>query len=123
MRLGWRFAGEESLGMPFVTERDSPWHGVRPVPRMVQNQLNHLLELRLTELDTKILKKCKSLVEKRGRDKWMVLLLVFFFLLHVREVDTARNIYWRRYDDIVRPVEVPTVSQLTTLGRLLDTPL
>ena len=110
MRLGWRFVGDESLGMPLVTEKDSPWYGKTPVPRMVQNQLNHLLELRLTELDTKILKGCKALMEKRERDKWLILILVFFFLLHVREVDTARNIYWKRYSDIVRPVEDLTVS-------------
>lgn len=84
-----------------VTDATSPWYGITLIPRMVQNQLNHKLELRIIELDEKILRQCNRMLRKRARRQWMVLVLVFFLLLHVREIDTARNIFWRRYSDPV----------------------
>lgn len=44
------------LGMKTIDNRGSAWHGLTPVPRMVQNQLGHLLELRMVDLDKKILR-------------------------------------------------------------------
>lgn len=56
MRIGWKFSGDESLGMAVIKDQDSAWYGIKPVPRMIQNQLGHLLELNIIELDRKILK-------------------------------------------------------------------
>lgn len=101
LSIGWRFSGEETLGMATVTDRLSAWYGIVPVPRMVQNQLGHLLELNMIELDEKILKAVQKLLYKRGRPMWIVGTLAVFILLHVRELDAGRNIYWRRYKDTV----------------------
>ena len=99
--IGWRFFGNETLGMKMVTDESSAWYGMIPVPRMIQNQLGHLLELQLIELDRKVLSAIHKLFERRRRCMWVVGTLATFLLLHVRELDAGRNIYWRRYKDAV----------------------
>lgn len=101
MRIGWKFSGDESLGMAVIEDQDSAWYGIKPVPRMIQNQLGHLLELNIIELDRKILKDVQTLMEKRTRRLWLVTMLAVFLLLHVRELDRRRNIFWSRYNDSV----------------------
>ena len=99
--IGWGFCGEETLEMTIVTDRSSSWYGNIPVPRMVQNQLGHLLELNMIELDARILRAVHDLLGKRSRQMWVVGTLAMFLLLHIRELDAGRNIYWRRYKDSV----------------------
>ncbi|KAI4156834.1 MAG: hypothetical protein L6R39_001000 [Caloplaca ligustica] len=57
--------------MAAIEDRDSAWYGIKPVPRMIQNQLGHLLELNMIELDRKILKGVQALMEKRERRMWL----------------------------------------------------
>ncbi|KAF2834182.1 hypothetical protein M501DRAFT_984603 [Patellaria atrata CBS 101060] len=99
IRIGWRFSGEETLGMATIKDKQSAWYDTIPVPRMVQNQLGHLFELHIIDLDEKILKALHVILEKRDRRMWVVGTLAVFLLLHVRELDAGRNIYWRRYRD------------------------
>lgn len=87
--------------MATVNDRESAWHGFTPVPRMVQNQLGHLLELRMIYLDRRVLPALQRMFERRGRPSWVVVTLSLFILLHVRELDAARNIFWGRYKDSV----------------------
>ena len=68
---------------------------------MVQNQLGHLLELKMIELDREILKALQDVLEEKSRKMWVVATLAVFLLLHIRELDAGRNIFWRRYEDIV----------------------
>lgn len=103
MRIKWQFSGDESLGMAAIEDRDSAWYGIKPVPRMIQNQLGHLLELNMIDLDRKTLKGVQTLMEKRERRMWVVVTLAVFILLHTREVDAGRNIFWSRYIDTVCP--------------------
>ena len=86
-----------------VKEMDSLWEGSKPVPRMVQNQLDHRLELNMVDLDRRILKEAGKILERRERRSWLIAVLAFFIILHIREIDAARNIYWRRYKDSVWP--------------------
>lgn len=71
------------------------------MPRMIQNQLGHLLELKMIELDKKILLALREALQTRNRSSWISTSLAFFILLHVRELDAARNIFWGRYKDSV----------------------
>ena len=103
MRIKWRFSGSEDLGMASVEDQNSAWYGVKPVPRMIQNQLGHLLELHMVYLDRKILRGIQALMEKRERRMWVVVTLAIFLVLHIREVDAGRNIFWSRYIDTVCP--------------------
>ena len=89
--------------MAVIEDRDSPWYGIKPIPRMIQNQLGHLLELNMVDLDRKILKGAQVLMEKRERRMWVVVTLAVFLLLHVREIDAGRILFWSRYTDPVSP--------------------
>lgn len=40
------------------------------------------------------------MLEQRKRSSWVVATLALFILLHVRELDAARNIFWGRYKDL-----------------------
>jgi len=97
--IGCRFSGPETLGMAMVDDPASAWYGDIPVPRMVRNQVNHLLEFRMIELDRKITQALSRL--RQDRRLWMVGTLAVFLLLHIRELDAGRNIYWSRYRDSV----------------------
>ncbi|KAH6714551.1 hypothetical protein BKA61DRAFT_723325 [Leptodontidium sp. MPI-SDFR-AT-0119] len=99
MRIGWHFAGPEKLGMSLVDDEASPWYGITPVPRMLQNQLNHQLELKMAELDEKIMKNIMTIMKKAERKNWLTGTLALFFLLHIREIDAGRNFFWNRYED------------------------
>ena len=92
---------DDYLDMTKVEDRDSAWFGCTPVPRMITNQINHRLELRIGELDSEILKEVAKLLERRERHMWVIGILTCFLLLHTRELDTGRTIFWRRFRDTV----------------------
>jgi hypothetical protein len=93
-RLGWDFSGNESLGIVTVKEKESVFYGFKHVPRMLRDQLNHTLDLKMMELDTEILKDARRILEDGKRDMWVIGYLVLFFLLHIREVYAGRLLYW-----------------------------
>lgn len=125
LRISWQFSGNEILEMATIEDRDSAWYGVRPVPRMIQNQLGHLLELNMISLDRKILKGVQALMEKRERRTWVVVTLAVFLLLHIRELDAGRNIFWSRYiDSVCAPFKIRRSDIILTIqARVLDTPV
>lgn len=104
MRVRWEFAGDETLETPKVQDPKSPWYGMQPMCRMVSNQLNHLLERHMMELDSQILRQFQRWAEKKERENWLIVTLVVFLLLHVREIDAGRIIFWNRYGDPVSDV-------------------
>jgi hypothetical protein len=55
------FFGNESLRMPII-EEDSIFYGFKFVPHIVQNQLSYALELKMIELDRKILKEAQDII-------------------------------------------------------------
>lgn len=99
IRIGCQFDGEETLGMVVVDDSQSAWYKHTPVPRMVQNQLCHQLEMRMVELDAKILKRVEVIMRAGKRSEWLIMTIAVFLLLHIRELDAGRNIHWRRYKD------------------------
>lgn len=101
IRIGCQFDGEETLGMVVVDDSQSAWYKHTPVPRMVQNQLCHQLEMRMVELDAKILKRVEVIMRAGKRSEWLIMTIAVFLLLHIRELDAGRNIHWRRYKDPV----------------------
>lgn len=92
---GWQFSGDKCLGIAAVKERESMFYGFKYVPRMVHNQLNHTLELKMMELDKKVLKGARDIMVYGERRMWIVGFLALFFLLHIREVDAGEIVDWR----------------------------
>jgi hypothetical protein len=101
IRSTWQFADKETLGMTAIYEPESCWHGFTPVPRMIQNQLGHLVEMHMAALDEKILFSLRKMGNKNDRREWMIQIIAIAILLHTREVDIGRNIYWSRRDNTV----------------------
>lgn len=108
--IGCQFSGtrkertgveDDYLDMDVVEDVKSAWFRRRPVPRMITNQLTHRLELRIAELDRQILKEVSGILERRERHMWLIGMLALFLLLHIREIDAGRNIFWARYRDEV----------------------
>ena len=56
---------DDYLDMTRVGDRASAWFGHIPVPRMVTNQINHGFELRMAELNSKILEEVLDILETR----------------------------------------------------------
>jgi hypothetical protein len=111
----------ETLGMPTVEERDSMWYGSTPVPRMIRNQLGHLLELNMIRLNREVKEGLLKMAQKKDRKMWIVEYLAAFIVAHTEEVDAGRNIFWSRYEDLVRSISDSEMSMLTIAGRVLDT--
>jgi hypothetical protein len=84
---------DDYLDMTRVEDRNSAWFGRTPVPRIVINQLNHRLELRMAELDSKILEEVSDMLESRERHMWAIRIRALFLLLHTRELNIGRNIF------------------------------
>jgi hypothetical protein len=110
MMKGCQFSGQRKkrtgldddyLGMARIEDIDSAWFGCIPIPRMVTNQVNHRLELRMKELDSEILKDADDLLQTKKQHAWVVITLAIFLVLHIRELDAGRNIFWKRYKDSV----------------------
>ena len=111
----------ETLEMPNVWEKDSVWYGSTPVPRMIRNQVGHLLELNMKRLNGEIKKGLSKMEQKGDRKMWIVGCVTSFFLAHTEEVDAGRNLFWSRYEDSVGLTSDHKKGVLTITGRVLDT--
>ena len=92
---------DDYLGMSEVEDNFSAWFGCIPVPRMVTNQINHQLELRIQSLDSQIMKDVHRRLREKSYRSWIVDTITIFLVLHIRELDGGRNIFWQRYQDPV----------------------
>ncbi|PCD22223.1 hypothetical protein AU210_016014 [Fusarium oxysporum f. sp. radicis-cucumerinum] len=99
LRVGWQFSGEETLGMSRVLDEQSAFFGTIPVPRMIQNQLNHLLEKIMEKSEKLITGILHGMYRTRKPNSWFVATLGAFLLLHARELDAGRLLYWNRNPD------------------------
>jgi hypothetical protein len=68
---GWQICGMETLGMHVVEEKNSPLHGTVPVPRVLQNQLDHLLECQIYETEYSLLGRLQKAMVKKERPDWV----------------------------------------------------
>ncbi|KAH7317367.1 hypothetical protein BKA65DRAFT_113121 [Rhexocercosporidium sp. MPI-PUGE-AT-0058] len=65
---GWEISGgDEFLGITIVNEPSSLLHNTIPAPRVLQNQLDHLLERQIFETEHKLLKELQKLIRRHDR--------------------------------------------------------
>lgn len=74
---------DDYLDITIVKETDPVWFGRRAVPCIVTNQLNHRVELRIIELNSRVLKDTKELPDSKDCHLWPVGILAVFLLLHI----------------------------------------
>lgn len=53
---GWEICSYERLGIDIISRLESPLYGSIPVPRVLQNQLDYLLEAEIAKTERYILK-------------------------------------------------------------------
>jgi hypothetical protein len=94
---GWQICGEETLEMREVTQARSPLYGTVPVPRVLQNQLDHELEQYIVLCERLFLRDLQGLIKRRDRHNWLVIVLALTLMLNVLERDIWRLLYWIRH--------------------------
>ena len=99
---GWEICGRERLGMKIVDRMESPLCGSIPAPRVLQNQLDHLLESEIMETEQNLLKDLQKVIKASNRKSWVFTFLTTAIILHVMERDAWRLLYWVHHQDQVR---------------------
>jgi len=64
---GWEICGHKRLGMKIVDRMESPLYESVPASRVLQNQLNHLLESEIIEIERRLLKNLQKLIKASDR--------------------------------------------------------
>lgn len=98
---GWEICGHERLGMNIVDRIQSPLHGSIPVPRVLQNQLDHLLEAEIAKTEQYLLKNLQKVIRASDRSAWVITFLGITIILHVMERDAWRLLYWVNHQEQV----------------------
>lgn len=91
---GWQMTFPQSLGMPFVTDEKSFLLNTTPAPRVLQNQLDHGLEQYCAMKEERYLKALSSTMLLKRSNAWAAIFISAVILLHVRERDIHRLLYW-----------------------------
>lgn len=86
--------GDETLRMTPISNPTSPLHGKTPLPRVLSNQLDHLLERRIWQAERHLLSELQRRILSRKRDEWLRIYLSLTLLLNALERDTWRLYYW-----------------------------
>lgn len=84
-RRGWKICSHERLRMKVVDRMESPLHGSIPASRVLQNQLDHLLESEIVETERHLLMNVQKVIQASGRTSWVATFLATTILLHVKE--------------------------------------
>jgi hypothetical protein len=85
--------GASSIGMAPLSIPGC-WHGKTLLPRLVNQELDRALELRMDELEKEILEQLQQAVYSRHRDNWCAIFLTSFILLHSLEKDSWNMHAW-----------------------------
>lgn len=88
--------------MDVVNDIHSPLHGTVPVPRVLQNQLDHLLEMQIADIESELFLRLQKTMRLRKRADWVSIFLAVILILHVIERDIWRLLYWLRHHEEVR---------------------
>ncbi|KAF2633001.1 hypothetical protein BU25DRAFT_304826, partial [Macroventuria anomochaeta] len=91
---GWQLTFPGSLGMPLVMNRGSFLFNTTPAPRVLQNQLDRRLERYCADKEAECLKALSRTLRQKYRREWTATFISAVILLHTRERDIFRLLYW-----------------------------
>ncbi|KAF1363473.1 hypothetical protein EJ07DRAFT_152281 [Lizonia empirigonia] len=91
---GWQLTFPGSLGMLPVVDQDSFLFNTTPAPRVLQNQLDQILEQYCAKKEMEYLKALQGAMRKTVRRDWITIFASSIILLHTRERDIWRLLYW-----------------------------
>jgi hypothetical protein len=98
---GWEMTEDGSLGMNIVENGDSSLFGTVPAPRVLQNQLDRMLEEYCATKEVDCLRGLQSSMYRSTSRDWTVIFVVTVIILHIRERDIWRLMYWTSLSDQV----------------------
>jgi hypothetical protein len=91
---GWQLTIPGDLGMRPVQHQGSLLNGTTPAPRVLQNQLDRILEQYCADRELKCLEDLQRSMRQSTQRRWIVIFIVTVIILHVRERDLWRLLYW-----------------------------
>ncbi|KAH8153801.1 uncharacterized protein LAJ45_01568 [Morchella importuna] len=84
----------DSLGISPISSLTTPLAGQTPMPRVLANQLDHLIERRIWQLEKQILCELQKRIFGRKREDWLRIFLTLVVLMNALERDSWRLYYW-----------------------------
>jgi len=91
---GAAITGEENLQMTPINNPTSSLNGKTPLPRVLSNQLDHLLERRIWQAERQLLSELQRRILSRKREEWLRVYFCLAIVLNTLERDTWRLYYW-----------------------------
>lgn len=84
----------DALNISPVPSPSAPLANQTPLPRVLANQLDHLLERRVWQLEKQILSELQKRIFGRKREDWLKIFLSLVILMNALERDSWRLYYW-----------------------------
>ncbi|PUU81733.1 hypothetical protein B9Z19DRAFT_1099562 [Tuber borchii] len=84
----------DSLGINPIPSPTCPLANQTPLPRVLANQLDHLIERRIWQLEKQILNELQKRIFGRKREDWLRIFLTLVVLMSALERDSWRLYYW-----------------------------
>jgi hypothetical protein len=84
----------DALGIPPIPSASSPLANQTPLPRVLSNQLDHLFERRIWQLEKQILSELQKRIFGRKREDWLKIFFTLVVLMNALERDSWRLYYW-----------------------------
>ncbi|KAF8247772.1 hypothetical protein K440DRAFT_550521 [Wilcoxina mikolae CBS 423.85] len=97
----WRMCGHNSLGMNPIDDPTSKLHGVTPLPRLINQQLDFYLEDRISTLEKELLAELQSRILDRNSYDWFGIFLTIYIYLSSMERDTWSLHTWENDADML----------------------
>ena len=86
--------GSEDLGVHPIPSLTSPAVGEVPLPRALSNQIDHLLERRIWQLEKQVLTELQKRIFGRKRGDWLKIFFTMVVMMNALERDSWRLYYW-----------------------------
>lgn len=89
----------DALGIREIPPCGSPQANHIPLPKVLANQLDHLLERRIWQLEKQLLSELQKRVFARKRYEWLKIFFTLVVLMNALERDTWRLWYWKYHSE------------------------
>lgn len=101
-RSAWRLCGSDLLSMtPIHYPTSKKVHGVVPLPRLINQQLDFYLESRIAHLEKEVLEELQAHILDRNSLDWFGIYLTIFIILSTLERDTWSLNTWEHDSEML----------------------
>lgn len=94
--------GWQSTDTQPIKDPHNPLFDTQPATRVLQNQLDNMIEACTMSIETAILKDIQRALRKPDGSSWIELFSAILVILRVMEADVWRNMFWIRHQEKVR---------------------